>query len=132
MSMSRNLPDVREGMRVFGSLTGITRFDAQAVADALRTRPLTRLEAVALANLIDGSNPTGLRLAIKGQGKGWIPMIEAAARFDRLRAVGAFVDERLSDGETLEAAVIEAAENFGFSEPTIYRDLALYRLWDSE
>jgi|GEM_PF-2440295 len=69
----------------------------------------------------------GLTLKMQGQGKGWRPWSEGAAAWNRLCAVGKYVDSRLIDNCTVEEAVNDAAEFFGVSEPTIYRDLRLYR-----
>lgn len=120
--------ELTDAERVRFSVMGIMRFDAEAVADALRTRPLTQLEAEGLANLIDGSRPDGLRLKMQGQGKNWRPIAEGAAAYDRMMAIGSFVDAQLASGGTVEEAVIDAASSFRVSEPTIYRNLRTYRV----
>ena len=112
---------------VFFSVTGVARFDASAVAAALRAGTLTKLEAIGLTNLLEGKHPQGLQLKMAGQGKGWKPLAEKAAAYERIKAIGQFVNERLSSGNTVEAAVLDAAAEFGISEPTVYRDLRLSR-----
>lgn len=120
--------ELTDAERVKYSVIGFMKFDAEAVAHALRTRPLTAFEARSLANLIDGKNPRGLRLEMRGQGRGWRPIVEAAAAYERVMAVGHFVEAQLAKGGSVEEAVIDAAQRFGISEPTVYRDLSHYRL----
>ena len=122
--------DPSDDERVVFSVIGLMRFDAQAVAQALRSRPLNPREAHGLADLLEGKHPNGLRLEMQGQGKGWKPIYEKATAYDRLIAVGKFVEARQADNNTLEEAVIDAAEEFQISESTVYRDLQLYRLSD--
>jgi hypothetical protein len=120
--------DISDDDRVLFSVIGVIRFDAHAVANALRSRPLSRLEANGLANLLDGGNPNGLHLEMRGQGKGWKPIYETATAYNRLMAIGSFIDTQMSDNNTLEEAVLDAVEEFRVSEATVYRDLRLYRL----
>ena len=122
-----NLFDVSVELRARFSLYGIMRFDGRAVATALRSGTLTKVDLENLASFIEGSHRTGIKLAIKGQGKGWKPMFERAKAFDRLMAIGKFVDQKKAEGCTPEEAVIDAAIAFNLSEPTIFRDLSLYR-----
>jgi hypothetical protein len=124
--------ETSEDLRVRLSLMCVMKFDAQAVAHALRTRPLSPLEALSLANLIEGNHPRGFRLKMQGQGKGWKPMADKAAAFRRLMAIGSHVDAQLAEGNTVEDAVIDAASEFSVSEPTVYRDLRLYRQGKAE
>ncbi|MBP6363761.1 MAG: hypothetical protein KA329_09600 [Novosphingobium sp.] len=119
--------DLTPQQRANYSLLGAIRFDAPAVADAIRAGSLPPFAMECLAQLIEGSRPNGVRLAIKGQGKGWKPIYEKAKAFDRLIAIGGFIDEQIAKGCSVEGAVIEAAETFGLSEPTVYRDLSWYR-----
>ena len=114
-------------LRVFFSIYGVIRFDAAAVAGALRDGRLTPMQAHGLANLLEGKHPQGLTLKMQGQGKGWKPAAEQAARYNRLMSVGAFVTRRLKVGQTLEEAVMDASEEFGVSDATVYRDLNMYR-----
>ncbi len=109
------------------SLFCVMRFDRDAVAAALRAGSLNRIAIESLAKLIEGSHPTGIRLAVKGQGKGWKPIYDRAKSYDRLMAIGRFIDARVSERCSLEDAVIDATEAFGLAEATIYRDLKLYR-----
>lgn len=120
-----NVPDE---MRVLYTLWGVTRFDGQVVAEALRTRGLSKLEAIALADLIAGENSKGFRLKMMGQRRGWIPLSEKAAAYERLMIVGELVDEEMAKGSSVEEAVNDASEILGISSPTVYRDLRLYRL----
>ncbi|WP_375178088.1 hypothetical protein [Sphingobium yanoikuyae] len=123
--MTENNP--KEEHSVFFSVSGVTRFDAKAVADALRHRHLTPMEAHGLANLLEGKHPHGLKLVMQGQGKGWKPIAEGAAAYRRLMLIGKFVEEKVLSGCTTEDAVFDAAIEFCCSEATIYRDLRLYR-----
>ncbi len=109
------------------SLMGLMRFDAVAVADALRNGRISPLGLISLAKMIDGTHSMGLRLVLKGQGKGWRSMHDNAKHYERVMSIGEFVDRRLIDVATVEEAVMDAAEHFQLSEPTIYRDLRLYR-----
>lgn len=115
-------------LRVFYSVYGLVRFDAAAVADALRNGKMTPMQSYGLANLIEGKHPQGLSLKIQGQGKGWKPAAEVAARYKRSMRVGDYITHKLAAGDSVEQAVIDASMRFGVSEPTIYRDLAMYRL----
>lgn len=120
--------DVPDEARVLYTLWGLTRFDPKLVAGVLRTRPLSKGEANALADLIDGQHSKGFRLRITGQGRGWIPISEKAWALERVLIVGELVDEEVARGSSLEEAVNDAADLLGISSPTVYRDLRLYRL----
>jgi len=113
---------------VIASVYGLGRWNAAAVADAVRRQALSKAEAAGLANLIEGRHPQGLRLEIVGQGKGWMPATDKAKRWDRLIRVGKFVEGLIADGATWEEAVFDAEDHFGLSAPTVARDLRLYRL----
>ena len=117
-----------EDERARYSIWGFMRFDAAAVANLLRSRPLSRAEAGLLGKMLEGQHPLGLRLEVRGQGKGWKPMFEKAWAYRRTVAIGSHIDAQLEKGCTVEEAVIDAAEAFNVSEPTVYRDLSLYRV----
>lgn len=119
--------DLSEEERAFYSIVGAIRFDSQAVAKRLRSGPLSLFESRILADLMDGNNPQGLRLELRGQGKGWIPMAESAAFWNRMMAIGQFVESELERGRDLDDAVHNATEKFGLSEATIFRDLRNFR-----
>lgn len=121
--------EINEEQRLLLGLWGVIKFDAAALAHALRSRSLTPIEAEFLAKMLEGKHPLGLELKLKGQGNK-VNWSEAAAAYDRLMAIGRFVDAREAEGITTQAAVFDACEEFGISEATIYRDLALYRLRD--
>lgn len=101
-------------------------------AEAVRNRSLTPGEAHGLANLLEGTHPQGLRLKMTGQGKGWWPIVEGYKAFQRAKAIGAFVEERLKSREPWEGAVIDAAEQFGVYEATVSRDVRIFRLMNEE
>ena len=124
-----SLPDeLSDDERAFLSLLGVIRFDRTAVANVLRKRPLSNLEGLALANLIEGKQPQGLRFEIHGQGKGWRPLAETASAYDRLVSIGERIDKGIVAGQKTEEVVNDLAEESGLSNPTLYRDLRLYRL----
>lgn len=120
--------DELERMAVFGSVYGLMRFDSARVAAAVRSGTLSPMEANGLANLLEGKHPRGLRLVLQGQGKGWKPLIESAQHYERVMAIGAFVLNARKNGLTAEQAVIDAAEQFNLSEPTVWRDLNIYKM----
>jgi hypothetical protein len=110
-------------------LWGASRWDGDLVAKVLRSGCFkkSQLFPEAMARLLDGTHPEGLRLLLRGQGNS--PTVEEASiKYDRLRAVGAYVEDRLSAGENWEAAMLDAAEQFGISEATVARDHRLHRL----
>jgi hypothetical protein len=125
------LSEPRIAELVFLMLHGMVRWDGVAVADAVRSGSLSPLQTEALARLLDGTAASGLKLELQGQGRG-LTTQEKAERYERIVAVGEFIAERLRTGETWEAAVIDAAEHFGVSEPTVARDLQLYRVLTAE
>lgn len=116
-----------EDERARYSILGFMRFDAAAVANLLRSRPLTSAEAGLFGKMLEDQHPLGLRLEVRGQGKGWKPMFEQASAYYRTVAIGDHVAAQLGKGCTVEEAVIDAAAAFNVSEPTVYRDLSLYR-----
>lgn len=124
-------PDLTGGDLAFYSLVGVMRFNAEAVADALRAGTLSPFAIECLAKLIDGTHSGGLRLSLKGQGKGWKPIYETAQAYDRLMEIGRFCEERRTSGCSYEEALLDAAEKFGISEATVARDWRLYRLSQS-
>lgn len=115
-----------EKVAVFASVYGFTRFDASKVAAALRAGKLTKMEAHGLANLLEGKHPDGLRLVMKGQGKGWKPVLDGARSYERCMAIGKFVTAARGRGLTYEASIFDASEHFGISEAIVARDLRLY------
>lgn len=119
-------------LAAFYSVYGLIRFDPKAVALALRNGTLTSMEAHGLANLLEGTHPQGLTLKMMGQGRGWKPAAETAARYDRLMMIGTFLERSLLAGNKMENAVIDAASEFGISEPTVYRDFQMYRSIEDE
>lgn len=119
--------DLSPDERARFSLMGFMRFDPIAVGTALRGGTLSQLAIEQLARMIEGRHSLGLKLVMQGQGKSWKPIQEKAKAYDRMMAVGKFVDASLAAGCTNEESVIDAAATFGLSEPTVYRDLSIYR-----
>ena len=122
-----NQDDLTAHERCFHSIFGFIRFDYEAVANALRTGTLTPVEMDGLASLLEGYRPDGLSLKIMGQGRNWMPISEAAARFRRATRIANMMDELLQSGVSWEAATIDTAEHFGVSEATVSRDARLMR-----
>lgn len=119
--------DLSDQERSLLSIMGVIRFDAKAVANALRSRPLTVLEAHGLANLIEGKHPQGISLKVLGQGRNWQPIREGSQRYNRAIAIAREVRKAMGAGETWESAIQAAAEHFRASEATIARNVALAR-----
>lgn len=115
--------DLTDDERCTFSILGVIRFDASAVAKALRSRPLTYLEIHGLANLLDGKRPDGISLAITGQGRNWRPIREGAQMHDRAIGFAKMMDELMASGESWEQATFATAEHFGVSESTVSRNV---------
>lgn len=120
-----------EGGVIEGFL-GICRFDANLIASEIRSRPLTRLEALALASLIDGKpfassyvtrsiKVPKLRLRLTGQGRNWVGLKEAVDRSRRELSMFTKLTDLRAEGLTWEEATIEVAEQFAVSEATVAR-----------
>lgn len=122
-----NNSDLTEEERCLFSVMGVIRFDVEAVTKAIRSRPLSTLEAHGLANLIEGKHPQGISLKVCGQGRNWQPIREGSQRYNRALAIARKVRIVMDTGETWESAVQAAAEHFRTSEATIARNVALAR-----
>lgn len=113
--------ELTDDERCIHSIFGSIRFDAAAVARALRSRPLTPFEAHGLANLLENNRPDGLHLKMVGQGRNWIPVFEKVARYERCMEIAKMVEQLRSGGESWEQAILATAECFSVSEPTVAR-----------
>lgn len=114
------------------SILGAIRFDASAVAEALRSRPLTMLERHGLANLLEGKRPDGLKLMIAGQGKNWHPWFESSQRYDQAIAMAAMMDAEMANGASWEEATLATADRFSVSESTVSRRVGIGRILANE
>lgn len=114
---------------VFMSVYGIAKFDVQAVANAVRNRTLTSMEAWGLANLLEGKHPDGLFLKLHGQGNAET-IQEGAIHYQRILSIGRQFYGKMAVGDTEEGAVNEIADELNLSEATVRRDLRIYRLTD--
>ncbi len=124
--MSDENAPLSEDERCIFSILGAIRFDAEAVAKALRTRPLSYLEASGLANMLEGKRPDGLRLQLTAQGKGWKPIKDAHDEYRRCIAIGERFEEIRPTHDKWIEAVEQLSIEFGLGESTIAQQLALF------
>ena len=117
-----------EHLDVFSAVNGLSRWDDETialVARALREGSMTKLTMIGLANLIDGSNPFGMQLKMKGQGNA-LTLRERAERVDRAYEVGGFIANLIQKGYKQEDALFDAEEEYGISPTTAWRYHQLY------
>lgn len=115
--------DYPESGLAFAAVFGLCRWDeesATAVANCLRNGTLSQLSVYGLANLIDGSNPKGLRLKFQGQGNALRPL-EGYLQWERAVWVLQNFEDLRAKGKTWEESVGELADLAGVSESTISR-----------
>ena len=115
-----------------GIALGITRWDGHSLASYLRKTPKpSRIVILAIASLIDGSRPDGMHLKLRGQGSG-MTIKEGANAYNQVLEIGEFFREREAVGETWEEVVFDASEQFGISEATVSRRLALFKILQAD